>query len=190
MFFSPAVKPRGSAVAGHHRESGQRRFSVAERDAVSRGSLPPISASPRTSTAWPPPKRPGRGRTRRGARGIASAGASGVAAAPRARATSRRARRVSSRQRGSSSAACGSRPRSTRCETNCRCPCGCMCPPITPNGPQQLAVAQQEARDDRVVRPLAGREPVGVSGLEREAVPAVVERDAGAGRARRATRTR
>src|SRR3954470_14971908 len=48
--------------------------------------------------------------------------------------------------------------------------------------PEQRAIAQQQDRDDRVVRALARREPVGMAVLEREAVPAVVQRDARPGR--------
>ena len=46
---------------------------------------------------------------------------------------------------------------------------------------EQRAVAQQQARDDRVVRALAGREPVRVARLEREAGAAVLQHDARAG---------
>ena len=40
------------------------------------------------------------------------------------------------RQRGASSAACGSSPWSTSRTTTWTCPCGCIAPPITPNGPR------------------------------------------------------
>ena len=125
--------------------------------------------------------RPGSGRRRRDGRGARARGRGGRSGSSSASSHSPRPP-VSSRQRGSSSAACGSRPRSTRCETTCRCPCGCMCPPITPNGPS--SAPSRSSRPGMIVwyGRLPGASRLGWPGLEREAVPAVLQRDAGAGR--------
>ena len=131
--------------------------------------------------AWPPPKDSGCGSQ---SDAVAAAGERGREAVERLLERERplAAAAVSSRQRGSSRAACGSRPRSTMCETTCRWPCGCMWPPMTPNGP--ASAPSRRSMPGMIVwyGRLPGGEPVRVARLEREAVPAVLQRDARAGR--------
>ena len=90
------------------------------------------------------------------------------------RPSSRRTASPSTRKRGRSSAACGSSPSSTSAETSWRCACAWMKPPMTPNGPEQPAVAEEHPGDDRVVGPAAGLDAPG----DREAGAAVLEDDA------------
>src|SRR6476646_2238639 len=51
-------------------------------------------------------------------------------------------------------------------------------PAHDPEGAEQLAVLEQHSRDDRVERPLAGRDAVGMLRIGREAERAVLQHDA------------
>ena len=81
------------------------------------------------------------------------------------------------RQRGASSALCGSRPWSSIEDTTWRWPCGCISPPITPKRTHRSPVAGEEPGNDRMPRTLATRRLVAMSGLQGEARSAVLERD-------------
>ena len=74
-------------------------------------------------------------------------------------------------------------PNSSRFSSTCTCPCGCRSPPITPNDSDRAAAAEHHRRDQRVQRPLAGRQPVRVrAGRATNRLPRLCSATPGAGR--------
>ena len=128
-----------TAAALYRRRRLGRRPTRARDRATSQAGCVPVTASVRACDQGAshaggssgPPRR-GAGGYRRGRR-APSRGGPGRAGPTPARAPRRRP--SSTRQRGASSAACGSSPSSTIRRTTWKCPCGCIGPPITPNGP-------------------------------------------------------
>ncbi len=111
----------------------------------------------------------GRGRAARGGP-VARARPRAARAAARARASRRRPAR-STRKRGASSAACGSSALAEQVLDDLQVTLRLEVAAHHAERPEQRAVAHEQAGDDRVERPLAGRDAVRVSRLEREATP-------------------